>query len=545
MTAKTTGTRSRNKLRKPRKLKARTLLYNGRIYTMAAGLIADSMAMYGSLITDIGSGLQHESDFKSYSRIDLNGMTVVPGLVDAHTHFGYWAVLLGQLDLDGVRSLDRCLQLIRQFSAKLSKRDWVVGVSYSPDRFDVRREGDRLMLDKVTGGRPACIFNKDLHSAWVNTAALEIAGIDGKTNAPGEGVVELFPDGTPSGVLKEMEAYEMVSDCIPAPSRRQLDASYQQALQIAYSRGVTGVHSFDGPAQFAYFSDLAEKNKLGLRINYYPKVEYLPDLERAKTRYGTGNDFLRVAGIKIFADGALGSQTAYCFNKYLGSKDNYGIETKTTAQMVRLINRAGRLGFPCAIHAIGDRAIANVLDAFELARPPKYGRHRIEHLQLVRRKDLARVKRLGVIASMQPSHCPSDIGLVRRYWGKRSRNTYVLRSVLDKGIDLALGSDAPIEPLDPIAGIAAAVRRAKPGSRDVFHPEQRITAYEALYGFTAGAAVASGQESTRGYLLPGYPADFVILSQDLTRVAPMRIDETEVIATVLDGTVRYQTRSIL
>jgi predicted amidohydrolase YtcJ len=171
-------------------------------------------------------------------------------------------------------------------------------------------------------------------------------------------------------------------------------------------------------------------------------------------------------------------------------------------------------------------------------------RHRIEHLQLVRRKDLPRMKHLGIIASMQPSHCTADIDMVRNYWADRSSNAYVFRSVLDKSIPLAFGSDAPIESLDPIAGIAAAVRRARPGSRDIFHPEQRIFATEALRAYTVGPAYASGQEHCRGYLLPGYPADLVVLDRDITKIAPLRIQETEVLATILDGQVRYAHSSL-
>ena len=201
---------------------------------------------------------------------------------------------------------------------------------------------------------------------------------------------------------------------------------------------------------------------------------------------------------------------------------------------------AARLGLPCAIHAIGDRAVATVLDGLEDARKLDFNaRHRIEHLQLIRRKDIARLKRLDLVASMQPSHCPSDIKMMRKYWGARAANAFVFRTLLDKGVPLAFGSDAPIEPLDPIGGIAAAVRRASGASRDIFYSHERITAREALYGFTAGAAYAVGQEHCRGYLLPGYPADYAILSQDICSVPATRIAATEVLATILDGKVKY------
>jgi predicted amidohydrolase YtcJ len=209
------------------------------------------------------------------------------------------------------------------------------------------------------------------------------------------------------------------------------------------------------------------------------------------------------------------------------------------------VKAAARLGFPCAIHAIGDRAVANVLDAMESGPGlPATVRHRIEHLQLIRRRDITRLKRLRVVASMQPSHCPSDMDMIDIYWGRRGANAFIFRTLLDRGLDLAFGSDAPIEPLNPIHGIAAAVRRARPGKRKRFYPEQAITAAEALYAFTVGPALAAGEADRRGYLLPGYPADLVILDHDITRVAPSRLYETRVLATLLGGRVVYADRSL-
>jgi predicted amidohydrolase YtcJ len=256
-------------------------------------------------------------------------------------------------------------------------------------------------------------------------------------------------------------------------------------------------------------------------------------------RYGVGDEFLRVAGVKIFADGSLGSQTALCFNKYPGS-DNKGIEVTSPDKLKKLVNSAARLGLPSAIHAIGDLAVSNVLDAFESAPKLKStARHRVEHLQLVRRRDIARLRKLGVVASMQPSHCPADIDLVAKYWPTRGRNTYIFRTLTERGIPLAFGSDAPIESLNPLAGIAAAVQRSRPGKRQVFYPEERISAQTALHNFTAGPAFAVGQEQSRGYLLPGYPADLVVLSDDITRVAASKIAGIEVLATILDGQLKY------
>ena len=526
-------------------MRAKTLFHNGRIYTMANRQIVDSMAVYKGNIVVVGNRLESDPDFKNYSRIDLKRRMVVPGLVDAHTHLYNFALNFNYVSLDGVDSLEKCLYRVKKFAAGLSRKAWVLGNGYSPDRFSVRTEPDRHMLDKITGGRPAFIFSKDMHSAWVNTRALEQAGINARTPDPQGGEIVRFSDGAPSGILRELPGYAPVFERVDKPSRRVVDKCYRQALDHAYRKGVTGVHSFDGPDGFEYFAELTQKGKLGLRINYYPQGDRIGDLEKTRTVYGTGTDYFRIAGVKIYADGALGSRTALCFNKYVGTKDNYGIEVASVAAMTKTARRAGNLGLPCAVHAIGDKAADNVLTAFENTPPVKSGaRHRIEHLQLIRRKDLSRIKRLGVIASMQPTHCPADVHMVRKHWGKRGRNAYIFRTIIDRKIDLAFGSDVPIEQLDPLAGIEAAVRRAWPGSRDIFYPEQRISALEALHAFTVGPAVAAGQEDCRGYLLPGYPADFVVLERDITRMAPRHIHDTRVLATVINGTVKYLERSL-
>ncbi len=521
-------------------MKSRSLIYNARILTQEHLLVVDSMAIDRGKIIAVGDNLRTSDEFKGWEQIDLRKKTVIPGLVDAHTHFYFYALSLGRVELYGVSSLDECLQRIAAFARKLGRDEWVVGEGYRPDLFPGRIEPDRYMLDKAVGGRPAFIFSYDQHSALVSSRALEIAGITRRSKDPAGGSIVRDADGEPNGLLREGPAYDPVYARIPQPRPAKIDRLYREALAVAYSRGVTGVHSFDGPAGFAYFSRLAEKGKLGLRINYYPRAEYLQDLVKTKTRYGAGDAFLRIAGVKIFADGALGSRTALCFQSYLDNKKNRGIEVTSTPEMVRIASEAATLGLPCAIHAIGDKAVANVLDALEQSPPlPPQVRHRIEHLQLVRRKDIARVKRLNIVVSMQPQQTITEIDVLRKAWGRRSADAYIYRTLLDKGIDLAFGSDVPIEPLDPLAGIAAAARRAVPGSRDVFLPDQRITAAEALFGFTAGTAVATGQEDSHGYLLPGYAADFAILSQDPTRVAPLRIYDTRVLATVLAGQVKY------
>ncbi|MFH2049597.1 MAG: amidohydrolase [bacterium] len=516
------------------------LITNARIYTLVEDLVVNSMVIDNGRIIAIGDNLENSSQFNKYKRINCHGRVVLPGFVDAHTHFVFYALSLGRVHLSDQDTLSGCQKKISNYAKSLKKGEWIAGEGFSPDKIFAKDEPDRFMLDKVTGDHPAFIFSKDEHIAWVNTKALKLGGLLSNKTQPTGGEVVRLTDGTASGVLKEKPGYDPVYDKIPQPSKSYYNKYYRKALEIAYSRGVTGVHSFDSPDSFKYLINLAEKKQTGLRINYYPPPDLLPDLIKSNTVYGTGNDFLRIAGIKIFADGSLGSQTALCFNKYIGSKNSYGIETLSSKKMLSIAKQASKLGLPLAVHAIGDKAVSNVLDALEKAPKLKTGaRHRIEHLQLIRPKDIKRLKELNVIASMQPSHCPADIDLIYKYWGSKGKNAFIFNTLINKGIDLAFGSDVPIEPLNPLHGIAAAVRRSRKGSRKSFYSNERITVLEAVKNFTIGPAIASGQEKSRGRLYPGYPADFIILSDDIFKVAPNRIYDIKVLTTFIGGKAVY------
>ncbi|MFQ5500122.1 MAG: amidohydrolase [Candidatus Zixiibacteriota bacterium] len=513
-----------------------TLLINGRIHTQADGLVVNSLAIHKNRVVAIGNNLEHDIDFRSYARLDLGGKCVTPGFVDAHAHFLFFALTFGHIRLEGLLSLSDYLKEIKFQARRLPRDAWVVGEGYSPDQLNSPGQSPKEILDSITCGRPAILLSKDQHSAWVNSKALEIAGICRNTVDPKGGRIDRTDNGEPSGLLFEMATYKSVLDRVKPPSSRQIHRLYGQALKWAYRHGVTGIHSFDGPEALDYFRERAQNGRLGIRINHYPRAEMMSRLKEERVYYGSGDEFLRIAGIKIFSDGSLVSQTALCFHKYAGSNENYGIEVNSTRGMIKVIREAAKLGFPCAIHAIGDRAVCNVLDAFEQAPRLFFGaRHRIEHLQLIRRKDISCLKRQGIVCSMQPSHCPSDVPLIDKYWGRQGKNAFIFRTLIDSGIELAFGSDAPIEPLNPLAGVAAAVRRAPQGKRKLFYPEQRISVAEALHCFTVGPAIASGQEHCRGKLLPGYPADFVVLSDDLTRIPASKLYDVEVLATALDG----------
>jgi predicted amidohydrolase YtcJ len=258
-----------------------------------------------------------------------------------------------------------------------------------------------------------------------------------------------------------------------------------------------------------------------------------------------GDDTLRVGGVKIFADGSLGAQTAYMKKPYRGKKDDCGVAVTDLDDLTLLVGKAVRNNLACAIHAIGDRAVANVITAYLSAGYRSHLRNRIEHLQLISREDIPRLMKSRVVASMQPSHCPSDRRLVAAYWGERGRNAYIFKTLLNHGIRLTFGSDCPIEPLDPLGGIHAAVNRNGFGERGGrFHPEERLTVAQGVHGFTAGPAFASGRESFAGRIAPGHQADLVILDDDIYSMRKSDIYKAQIAATVFDGTIVYDSGSL-
>lgn len=506
---------------------------------MGEELIADSMAVRKDRIIAVGNGLEHDEEYRNISRVDLKGKTVVPGFVDAHTHIYFTGLSMAHVKLDGLDSLESVLRKIRKHSSELKKNEWVVGDGFSPERWKKRIIPDKYMLDKVTGGRPAAIFSKDQHMVWVNSVALKRAGLNKTSPDPAGGDIGRFDDGEPNGILRELPGYFPVIKVIKAPSMAVSKEYFKRVLDLAHSKGVTGVHTMDGPEAFEFFYASRTGKNLGLRITHYPPPAMIDRLRKLKLKFNSGNDYFRVGGIKIFSDGSLGSQSALCFNKYSGSKNNFGIETNSVEEMSRLIRKARKGGFPCAIHAIGDKAVSNVLNAYERTpAPPKGSFHRIEHAQMMRRKDIARFMRLRVIASMQPSHCPSDIKMMKNYWGERSRNCFLFKTLQENGILTVFGSDVPIEPLDPIAGIDAAVNR-KGKTGPAFYPNERISPYRALYGFTAAPWIATGRGDELGRLFPGAFADFVILTKDILKTPRTKIKDIRVEATVLAGKAVY------
>ncbi len=399
-------------------------------------------------------------------------------------------------------------------------------------------------LDRVAPHHPVALEAKSGHAAWVNSRALELAGITAATPDPAGGQIARDARGQPTGILLE-DAMDFVAKVEPEPTPEGVAEMMRAAFPLAHRAGLTGIHDFDGPAAFAAFQLLKQRGQLGLRVVKSIPRDRLSQAIDLGLRSGLGDDWLRVGSVKLFADGALGPWTASMIEPFEGS-NNLGIATLSEPEMAKDVRRANAAGLSCAIHAIGDRACRTVLDVYEEVGSRDL-RNRIEHVQLLHPQDYARLGKLGVIASMQPTHATSDMLISDKYWGKRSAGAYAWRTQLEAGAALAFGSDCPVEKIEPLMGIHAAVTRRRadgsPGPEG-WYPEQRLTVEEAVRAFTWGAAYAGGREDRLGSITPGKLADLTVLDRDIFVIEPMEILETRVDATIIGGKFAWRAESV-
>jgi predicted amidohydrolase YtcJ len=492
------------------------ILENGVVRTMEPSLpLARALAVAGEWI--VGGVGTHESALASPERVDLGGRCVVPGLNDAHVHFPTWALAQDEVRLEGTRSLEEAVARVRDAVTDVRAGGWLRGRGWRSADWSPPVEPTRDVLDAVTGSTPTILTARDSHSCWLNTAALALA--DGDLAVPG-GVVEVDERGEPTGVLREESCWHY-RDVWATPSLAEMVEASRAGLRLANSRGVTAIHDKDGwLGAFEVFQRLEAEGSLTLRVWQSLPHERVGQLAQLGLRSGFGSPLLRLGYLKAFMDGTLGSQTARLL-------DGSGVEITSREELTEIVARAARAGWPVAVHAIGDLANREALDAFEETRVewgPRRLRPRIEHAQLLAEEDVPRFATLGVAASVQFSHAPSDRGLADRFWAGMTHRAYAYRSLWDSGALVANGSDAPIEELDPMAGIRAGVLRD-------WHPEQALTVEEALVATCVNPAIVSGDGRRRGKLLPGYLADLVVLDRD-----PLEdVAEAEVVATMVGG----------
>ena len=502
------------------------ILENGVVRTMEPTLpVVRALAVAGDRIA--GGVGTHETALASPDRVDLGGRCVLPGFNDSHVHFPTWALAQREVRLEGTSSLDEALQRVAAATKDVEPGRWLRGLGWRSGEWSPPTEPTKEALDRVTGDTPTALMARDYHSLWLNSAAL--ARANGDLDVEG-GVVVRDERGEPTGVLREECAWHF-RDTHVRPTEDELVDASREGVRIAIARGVTAVHDKDGwLGALAVWQRLREEGHLDLRVWQSLPAEQVDELADLGIRSGFGDDLVRIGYLKAFMDGTLGSQTARML-------EDSGVEITSKEQLIEIIRRGAQAGLPVAVHAIGDLGNREALDAFEETRSawqPLGLRHRIEHAQVLAAEDLPRFAELGVAASVQFSHAPSDRDLADRFWGGKTAGAYAYRSLRDSGALVANGSDAPIEELDPWAGVCAGVLRTI-DDRAPWHPEQRLTLNEALEATTVNPAWLARDEHRRGKLIPGFLADLVVLDRDPYELDPEQLPQVNVVATMLGG----------
>jgi predicted amidohydrolase YtcJ len=497
------------------------ILANGVIRTMDPSLpTSAALAIAGDRV--VGGVGAHESALPTPDRVDLGGRCVLPAFTDAHVHFPTWSLARKDVRLEDAGSL---AEAVARVATHPRHGTWLRGTGWRDALW--AEHPSRQALDEVTGETPAALWSKDYHSLWLNTAGL--ARANGDLDVPG-GVVERDDDGEPTGILREESAWRF-RDRFVTVTEDEWVAATREGIRVANARGVGAIHDKDGwLGATAIFARIHEHDGLTLRVWQSLPHDRVGELAELRIRSGLGDDYLRLGYLKAFMDGTLGSQTAWML-------DGSGVVITSGEELAEIVRAAASAGWPVAVHAIGDRANREALDAFASTRhlwQPLGLRHRIEHAQCLDPADVGRFAELGVACSVQYSHAPSDRDLAERFWDGRLDGTYAFRSLTESGAVVANGSDAPVEELDPLTGVAAGVRRTI-DDRPAWRPDESVTVEQALHATTVAPAWLAGDERRRGTLLPGRLADLVVLDRDPVACEPDELPSVEVVATMVGG----------
>jgi predicted amidohydrolase YtcJ len=482
---------------------------------------------------------------KEQEAVDLQGKTILPGLCDAHIHLEHYALSLMKVDCE-VSTKEACLRRVAARVKQSAPGEWILGHGWNQNDWE-SGFGNLSDLDAIAPHNPVYLTAKSLHAGWSNSAALRIANISRTTSNPKDGVIGKDDHGDPDGILYE-RAMDLIEACIPNPTSAEVRSAIETAQRKLWQMGITSVHDFDRRDCFIALQDIHANHQLKLRVLKSIPVENLDEAIALGLRSGFGDDFLRIGGVKVFSDGALGPHTAAMLEPYQDDAQNRGMLFMDQEALYEIAARAAAHGFPLAVHAIGDRANHEVLNAFERLAKDKAGdgdrfsanalAQRIEHVQILHPDDVPRLAQLGVSASMQPIHATSDMYMADAYWGERSALAYAFRSQIQQGARLVFGSDAPVESPNPFWGIHAAVTRRRqdgsPGDQG-WYPEQRLTLEEALEAYTIGPAELAGWGDRVGRLAPGYYADMIVLDQDPFQIPPQELFQIKPLATMVGG----------
>ncbi len=523
------------------------VIVNAKVHTVDATMpAAQAIAVCGEIIARVGSTEDVRRMAGPATRvIDAQGRLVVPGFNDAHVHLIDGANEIVGVDLRPAKDEADFVRRLGEYARRLPKGRWILGGYWDHEAWPGKALPTRKLIDAATPDHPVFVQRLDGHMAVANGLAMKLAGVTRATKAPDGGAIERDASGEPAGVFKD-NAMGLVFKAVPAPTLDETIEKARAALTHAASLGVTTIQDMTAsPTELRAYQALRAGGELTARI-YAIQNHGIEGLKAAGITTGFGDDWLRVGGIKLFADGSMGSATAAFFAPYDSDPKTSGLLLQPPDALEKAVFDADADGFQPVVHAIGDRANAIVLDIFERlqqARGARDRRPRIEHAQVVRAADKPRFKALGVIASIQPSHCIDDMRWAEQRIGKaRSADAYNFKSFVDAGARIAFGTDWYVEPLNPMLGLYAAVTRQFPDGTPPggWFPNERITMAQAVEYYTLGSAYAEFAESRKGSLTAGKLADLVVLSHDLFTIAPAEILKTRPVLTMVGGRVVFE-----
>ena len=526
------------------------IVTNAKIWTVdKARPQAEALAVLGDRIVAVGSSTDVDAWHGPQTKVvDAKGKLLLPGFNDAHTHFVDGGSELSEVQLKDADSPEEFARRIGERVKTTPKGEWITGGNWDEQRWNPPQLPTKEMIDPVTPSTPVWVTRYDGHESLANSVTLRLANVTAKTADPPGGQIVRDPQGNPTGVLRDA-AQDLVTKVMPPMSHARRLRAIRQAMDHAASLGVTSVQDknplYDDVKVYA---ELEDKGDLTARIYVAPMETDWKDQAKIGVRRAFGTPFLRMGAIKGYADGSLGSETAYFFDAYTDDPQSRGLlsdEMHPPGAMLQRLKGADAAGLQICIHAIGDRGISMVLDMFEQiekANGKRDRRWRIEHAQHMAEKDFSRFARLGVIASVQPYHAIDDGRWAEKRIGPdRIKRTYAFRTFLNNGVRLAFGTDWPVAPLSPMWTIYAAVTRATLDGKnpDGWVPEQKLTVAEAVEAYTLASAYAEFQEKEKGSISVGKLADFVIVSDDIFRIPPAAIKNVKVEATYLGGKLVY------
>ena len=501
--------------------------------------------------------------------VDLKGAFVMPGFNDAHTHIASAGQQRLTVDLTGSRSLAEMQARIRAYAATLPPGAWVRGGGWDHTLWASKTLPAKADLDAVTAGHPAVFGRVDGHILVANSAALAAAGITPATPSPAGGKIDLDAQGNLTGIVREVPAMNLIEAKIPPLSSEDRRKALMLSIQEALANGVTSIQDFSDWEDFLVLEELEHQHKLPLRVSEWIAFDLpVAVLKERRASHPADDPLLHLGMLKGFMDGSLGSRTAALEDPYSDDPNNSGLLRYDEAKLNTMAAERAAAGFQLGFHAIGDRANEVALNAFSTAEQVARGadqpaapvdpdasivtdvvatpapadlRFRIEHAQIVQPGDFEQFKRLGVIASMQPSHLLTDMNWAQARLGpERVRTSYAWKSFLDHGVPLAFGTDYPVESISPFRGVYSAITRQNEAGTQTYQPQEKISLNEALYAYTQGSAFAEFRERLKGRLEPGFLADFVVLDRDLTTATPQQVLHTGVLRTVVGGETVFE-----